>query len=246
MFSFALALPAVESAARPRGRQTSRAACADRREFAIRGAGDRGAPRGSRGGNRPRRRAGRGPRRARRRPPPDLVIVDCALGAEATNRLASAARAAGAPKSLVLFSPFERRAFGQTSLGGFDGWLVKPVRARSLFERLASEFPSASGATSAQRVSVSRAGARAPRRGQRNQRDHRSKGAASARVRGDARQRRRRGGQSCRGGGARRSVPVRSRRPWTSGCLASTAMRPRARSARSSAICASGAWRSLR
>ena len=74
---------------------------------------------------------------------PDLVIVDCALGPEATNRLAQAARAAGAPKSLVLFSPFERRAFGQTSLKGFDGWLVKPVRARSLYERLAVEFPTA-------------------------------------------------------------------------------------------------------
>jgi len=76
-------------------------------------------------------------------PQPDVVIVDCALGVEATNRLALAARAAGAPKSLVLFSPFERRAFGQTSLQGFDGWLVKPVRARSLFERLADEFPTA-------------------------------------------------------------------------------------------------------
>jgi signal transduction histidine kinase/CheY-like chemotaxis protein len=74
-------------------------------------------------------------------PQPDVVIVDCALGVEATNRLALAARAAGAPRSLVLFSPFERRAFGQTSLHGFDGWLVKPVRARSLFERLAGEFP---------------------------------------------------------------------------------------------------------
>jgi CheY-like chemotaxis protein len=82
-------------------------------------------------------------------PPPDLVIVDCALGVEATNQLAIAARAAGAPKSLVLFSPFERRAFGQNSLHGFDGWLVKPVRARSLFERLASEFPTASRAAPA-------------------------------------------------------------------------------------------------
>jgi signal transduction histidine kinase/DNA-binding response OmpR family regulator len=74
---------------------------------------------------------------------PDLVIVDCALGPEATNRLAEAARAAGVPRSLVLFSPFERRAFGQTSLKGFDGWLVKPVRARSLFERLTADFPRA-------------------------------------------------------------------------------------------------------
>jgi signal transduction histidine kinase/CheY-like chemotaxis protein len=74
---------------------------------------------------------------------PDLVIVDCALGVDATSRLALAARAAGAPKSLVLFSPFERRAFGQSALRGFDGWLVKPVRARSLFERLVGEYPGA-------------------------------------------------------------------------------------------------------
>jgi len=78
-------------------------------------------------------------------PQPDLVIVDCALGVEATKRLALAARAAGAPRSLVLFSPFERRAFGQSALRGFDGWLVKPVRARSLFERLAGEYPGVSG-----------------------------------------------------------------------------------------------------
>ena len=67
---------------------------------------------------------------------PDVIIVDCALGPEATNRLARAAREAGVRRSLVLFSPFERRAFGQTALKGFDGWLVKPVRARSLFERV--------------------------------------------------------------------------------------------------------------
>jgi signal transduction histidine kinase/CheY-like chemotaxis protein len=69
--------------------------------------------------------------------PPDVVIVDCALGPEATNELAHAARQAGVRRSLVLFSPFERRAFGQMALKGFDGWLVKPVRARSLFERVA-------------------------------------------------------------------------------------------------------------
>jgi signal transduction histidine kinase/CheY-like chemotaxis protein len=78
-----------------------------------------------------------------RTPGPDLVIVDCALGPEATNRLAQAARAAGVRRSLLLFSPFERRAFGQTALKGFDGWLVKPVRARSLFERAAWDPPPA-------------------------------------------------------------------------------------------------------
>jgi signal transduction histidine kinase/CheY-like chemotaxis protein len=74
---------------------------------------------------------------------PDLVIVDCALGPDATNRLAQAAREAGVRRSLVLFSPFERRAFGQTALKAFDGWLVKPVRAGSLFERVAWDLPPA-------------------------------------------------------------------------------------------------------
>ena len=69
-------------------------------------------------------------------PKPDVVIVDCALGPEATNQLAQAAREVAVRRSLVLFSPFERRAFGQAALKGFDGWLVKPVRARSLFERV--------------------------------------------------------------------------------------------------------------
>ena len=76
-----------------------------------------------------------------RRPPPDIVIVDCALGETATRQLAGAARAAGVARSLVLFSPFERRAFGQNSLAGFDGWLVKPVRSRSLLARIAGPAP---------------------------------------------------------------------------------------------------------
>ena len=66
----------------------------------------------------------------------DLVIVDCALGETATRDLGAAARAAGVRQSLVLFSPFERRAFGQTSAHDFDGWLVKPVRRESLFALL--------------------------------------------------------------------------------------------------------------
>src|SRR5690606_16553603 len=62
----------------------------------------------------------------------DIVIIDCALGEDAIHRLALAVRESGAKRSLVLFSPFERRAFGQQSLNRFDGWLVKPVRASSL------------------------------------------------------------------------------------------------------------------
>ncbi len=73
------------------------------------------------------------------KPAPDIVIVDCAMGEDATRRLAGAARAAGVARSLVLFSPFERRAFGQNSLTGYDGWLVKPVRSGSLIARLVGE-----------------------------------------------------------------------------------------------------------
>ncbi len=74
-----------------------------------------------------------------RRTSPDLVIVDCAFGEAATKRFAVAVRAAGAEKSLVLFSPFERRAFGEAIVHDFDGWLVKPVRLESLQERLHSK-----------------------------------------------------------------------------------------------------------
>ena len=94
-------------------------------------------------------------------PPPDLVIVDCALGVDATNELAAAARKVGASKSLVLFSPFERRAFGQNALRGFDGWLVKPVRARSLFERLMTEFPPLPPVTAPPRLAPVRSASRA-------------------------------------------------------------------------------------
>ena len=66
----------------------------------------------------------------------DAVIVDCALGAEATARLAQAARAGGARRLFLLFSPLERRAFGEEALRDFDGWLVKPVRVASLVARL--------------------------------------------------------------------------------------------------------------
>ena len=71
-----------------------------------------------------------------RNPPLDMVIVDCALGESATQELAAAARRAGVAQSLVLFSPFERRAFGDAVTKDFDGWLVKPVRLESLRARL--------------------------------------------------------------------------------------------------------------
>jgi PAS domain S-box-containing protein len=72
---------------------------------------------------------------------PDALIVDCALGEEAARSLAVAARLAGTKRMLVLLSPFERREFGSPAKAGFDGYLIKPVRAASLFARLQPTAP---------------------------------------------------------------------------------------------------------
>ncbi|MCJ2138014.1 ATP-binding protein [Methylobacterium sp. J-026] len=66
----------------------------------------------------------------------DVMLADRALGDAAVRQLADAARACGVPCSLVLLSPFDRRGFGAPGAAGFDGYLIKPVRDRSLFERL--------------------------------------------------------------------------------------------------------------
>ena len=68
---------------------------------------------------------------------PDLVIADYGLGDEAAREVAGAARRAGVARLLVLLQPFDRRGLGSPRQAGFDGYLVKPVRARSLFEQLA-------------------------------------------------------------------------------------------------------------
>ena len=74
------------------------------------------------------------------RAPPDVVIVDCALGEQASRRIADAARAVHAGRTLVLVSPFERRTMGRNVLGAFDGWLVKPVRHASLLARISDRL----------------------------------------------------------------------------------------------------------
>ncbi|MFT4096125.1 MAG: ATP-binding protein [Rhodoblastus sp.] len=80
------------------------------------------------------------------RAPPDVVIVDCALGEQASRRIAEAARAAHAGRMLVLVSPFERRTMGRNVLGAFDGWLVKPVRHASLLARISDRLNGFGGA----------------------------------------------------------------------------------------------------
>jgi PAS domain S-box-containing protein len=77
----------------------------------------------------------------------DTVIADRSLGDSAVRTLARAAEGHGVRCSLVLLSPFDRREFGSPGAAGFDGYLIKPVRARSLFDRLgASTKPPAAPA----------------------------------------------------------------------------------------------------
>lgn len=73
---------------------------------------------------------------------PSVLVVDCALGEIAAERLAEAAADVGVPRSFLLFSPYERRAFGQKLVAGYEGWLVKPVRGASLASRLSGVAPS--------------------------------------------------------------------------------------------------------
>lgn len=68
--------------------------------------------------------------------PVDLLLIDCALGQAEVDRLADAPLARAVPRKLLMFSPFERRAFGQKMVHAFGGWLVKPVRIRSLASQL--------------------------------------------------------------------------------------------------------------
>lgn len=76
----------------------------------------------------------------------DAVIADRALGDAAVRQIAEAARSCGVRRSLVLLSPFDRRDFGAPAAAGFDGYLIKPVRARSLVERLVATPPAAAPA----------------------------------------------------------------------------------------------------
>ncbi|TXN23765.1 response regulator [Methylobacterium sp. WL9] len=66
----------------------------------------------------------------------DALIADRALGDGDVRRLATEARRGGVRCSLILLSPFDRREFGAPGAAGFDSYLIKPVRARSLFDRL--------------------------------------------------------------------------------------------------------------
>lgn len=71
----------------------------------------------------------------------DALIADRSLGDADVRRLAQEARTCGVRCCLILLSPFDRREFGAPHAAGFDSYLIKPVRTRSLFDRLLEPRP---------------------------------------------------------------------------------------------------------
>jgi signal transduction histidine kinase/DNA-binding response OmpR family regulator len=65
----------------------------------------------------------------------DYILVDRSFGIDATHSLVRSADR-HASQRLVLVAPFERSELSDLRSAGFDGYLVKPVRAASLAERL--------------------------------------------------------------------------------------------------------------
>ncbi len=90
----------------------------------------------------------------------DVLIADHALPDSDVRVASREAGARGIGRRIVLLSPFERRDFGSPHAAGFDGYLIKPVRARSLFEQLSARPPAVSLLPSAPRALSPPPGAR--------------------------------------------------------------------------------------
>ena len=73
--------------------------------------------------------------------PIDVLLIDLAIGPERARELAILARAAKVGRRVIILSPFERRSFGAPAAAGFDAFLVKPVRGRSLLAQLREQAP---------------------------------------------------------------------------------------------------------
>lgn len=94
----------------------------------------------------------------------DAVIADATLGPDAARTLAARAREAGVARTIVMLSPFERRIFGPHEAAGFDAYLTKPVRTRSLFEQIGLDVAPAPAAPKPAAAPALRPAARGPRR----------------------------------------------------------------------------------
>ncbi len=158
------------------------------------------------------------PSRGRPSPSSSLIAASALTPREVLRR---AARAAGVGKRLVMLSPYERRSFGSPAEAGFDGYLVKPVRPRSLFARLGESAPAEAETIPSQATEdPAAAGApdRSPGRGQPINALLARKTAGEGRRRGHRRDRRRSGPRRRALGAQDGSGPPSTRPFWMSGC----------------------------
>jgi signal transduction histidine kinase/CheY-like chemotaxis protein len=84
------------------------------------------------------------------------ILIDRNLPGGEVAAVAAAARRAGVADIVIMLAPAERRGFGSPYAAGFSGFLVKPVRARSLQARLdpAERSQNAAAATPAADPSI--------------------------------------------------------------------------------------------
>ncbi|TDR93430.1 ATP-binding protein [Enterovirga rhinocerotis] len=80
----------------------------------------------------------------------DVLVADHALPDEDVRVAVSEARRRGLSRTVVMLSPFERHDLGSPHAAGFDAYLIKPVRARSLLEQIA-DAPRVAAPTAASR-----------------------------------------------------------------------------------------------
>lgn len=68
-------------------------------------------------------------------PDATCLLTDAAMGLEQARSLSAAASSLSITRRLILLSPYERRSVGAPIDFGYTGYLIKPVRSRSLLER---------------------------------------------------------------------------------------------------------------
>ena len=78
----------------------------------------------------------------------DGLFVDGGRGEDEARAVAAMGRLAGIRRTVLLVSPFQRRAVGEHAMASFDAWLIKPVRRGSLAERVATVVPRHTAAAS--------------------------------------------------------------------------------------------------
>lgn len=89
-----------------------------------------------------------------------ILMADAGLGIGPCRTIAETAQGAGVARRIILLSPYERRGFGAPGEVGYDGYLIKPVRMRSLVARFSPQVEAAQTSAGQPRIERVLAGQR--------------------------------------------------------------------------------------